>query len=109
MTLLPLIIVNPASAGNSTRNSWPAMASDLAAHFGAFNCAFTEKPGDGRTLAARGACEGRRLIIACGGDGTINEVANGIIESGCDAVKLGILPSGTGGDFRRTLNIPTRT
>jgi YegS/Rv2252/BmrU family lipid kinase len=107
MTLLPLVIVNPASAGNSTLGSWPAMASDLATHFGAFNCAFTERPGDGRRLAEQGAKEGRHLIIACGGDGTISEVANGILESGSD-VELGILPSGTGGDFRRTLNIPTR-
>ncbi len=51
---------------------------------------------------------GQRLIIACGGDGTISEVANGILESGEDA-ELGILPSGTGGDFRRTLGIPTRS
>ncbi|HUQ34361.1 MAG TPA: diacylglycerol kinase family protein [Pyrinomonadaceae bacterium] len=108
MSLLPLVIVNPASAGNSTRGAWPAMASDLARHFGAFNCAFTAKAGDGRRLAARGAKEGRGLIIACGGDGTISEVANGILESGCDA-QLGILPSGTGGDFRRSLGIPTRT
>jgi diacylglycerol kinase (ATP) len=106
--MLPLIIVNPASAGNSTRASWPRMASDLATHFGAFNCAFTKKAGDGRTLAERGAKEGRRLIVACGGDGTISEVANGILSSGVD-IELGILPSGTGGDFRRTLNIPTRT
>jgi len=83
------------------------MASELATHFGAFNCAFTERPGDGRLLAMRGAKEGRGLIIACGGDGTISEVANGILESGCDA-ELGILPSGTGGDFRRTLKIPAR-
>jgi diacylglycerol kinase (ATP) len=107
MTSLPLIIVNPASAGSSTHSSWPAMASDLATHFGAFNCVFTERPGDGRRLAELGAKEGRHLIIACGGDGTISEVANGILESGCD-VELGILPSGTGGDFRRTLNIPAR-
>ncbi|PYS45809.1 MAG: hypothetical protein DMF68_21095 [Acidobacteria bacterium] len=106
MSLPPLIIVNPASAGNSTRAAWPAMASDLAAHFGAFNCAFTKAAGDARALAAKGAREGRRLIVACGGDGTINEVANGILESGCHDVELGILPSGTGGDFRRTLRIP---
>lgn len=106
--MLPLVIINPASAGSRTQNLWPAMASDLATHFGAFNCAFTEKPGDGRVLALRGAKEGRELIIACGGDGTISEVANGILESGCDA-ELGILPSGTGGDFRRTLSIPKRT
>ena len=47
-------------------------------------------------------------IIACGGDGTISEVANGILESGADA-ELGLLPSGTGGDFRRTLRMPART
>jgi diacylglycerol kinase (ATP) len=108
MPLLPLVIVNPASAGSSTRGAWPAMASDLARHFGAFNCAFTAKAGDGRGLAASAAAEGRRLIIACGGDGTISEVADGILESGLD-VELGILPSGTGGDFRRSLRIPART
>ncbi|HWT00335.1 MAG TPA: diacylglycerol kinase family protein [Pyrinomonadaceae bacterium] len=104
---LPLVIVNPASAGNSTRGSWPAIAADLATHFGPFNCAFTEGPGGGRVLAARAALEGRKFVIACGGDGTISEVANGILESGRD-VELGILPSGTGGDFRRTLDIPAR-
>lgn len=107
--MLPLIIINPASAGNSTRAAWPAMASDLAAHLGAFNCVFTKRADDARALAKEGAREGRRLIVACGGDGTINEVANGILESGCVDVELGILPSGTGGDFRRTLRIPTRT
>jgi YegS/Rv2252/BmrU family lipid kinase len=107
MSLLPLVIINPASGGHATRGAWPAMASDLATHFGAFNCAFTENPGEGRALAARGAEEGRPLIIACGGDGTISEVANGILESGRDA-ELGILPSGTGGDFRRSLNISAR-
>jgi YegS/Rv2252/BmrU family lipid kinase len=108
MSQLPLVIVNPASARGATRGFWPAMASDLRTHFGPFNCLFTERAGDGRELAARGAAEGRRLIIACGGDGTISEVANGILSSGAD-VELGILPSGTGGDFRRTLRIPAST
>jgi YegS/Rv2252/BmrU family lipid kinase len=48
------------------------------------------------------------LIIACGGDGTISEVANGILASGKDA-ELGILPSGTGGDFRRSVEISSNT
>jgi diacylglycerol kinase (ATP) len=108
MSHLPLVIVNPASAGGATYESWPGAASDLRTHFGPFNCAFTEQPGDGRRLAADEARKGRRLIIACGGDGTVNEVANGILESGCD-VELGLLPSGTGGDFRRTLGISTHT
>jgi YegS/Rv2252/BmrU family lipid kinase len=104
---LPLIIVNPASAGGATGEGWARAASDVRAHFGAFSCAFTEKAGDGRVIAEREARAGRRFIVACGGDGTISEVADGIIESGADA-ELGILPSGTGGDFRRTLKIPLR-
>ena len=105
--MLPLIIVNPTSAGGATGDAWPGMASELATHFGPFTCAFTGASGDAVKLAARGALEGRRLIIACGGDGTISEVANGILEAGMDA-SLGILPSGTGGDFQRTLKIPAR-
>lgn len=105
---LPLIIVNPKSAGGSTKDSWASKASDLRAHFGAFQVAFTKKAGDGIELAKRHSENGRKFIIACGGDGTINEVANGILQSGKD-VELGILPSGTGGDFRKTLNIPQET
>jgi diacylglycerol kinase (ATP) len=105
MSYLPLVIVNPASASGGTGSAWVGLASDLRNHFGAFNCAFTKGTGDGRLLALAAAQEGRRLIIACGGDGTISEVANGILESGTDA-ELGVLPSGTGGDFRRTLGIP---
>jgi YegS/Rv2252/BmrU family lipid kinase len=101
---LPLVIVNPVSAGGATRDVWPGVASDLRTHFGPFSCAFTEKPGDGQRLAATEAEKGRPLIIACGGDGTASEVANGILESGRD-VELGLLPSGTGGDFRRTLGL----
>ncbi len=105
--MLPLIIVNPTSAGGATGDAWPGMASEIATHFGPFNCAFTSASGDAVKLAAQGALEGRGLIVACGGDGTILEVANGILESGTDAT-LGILPSGTGGDFQKTLKIPAR-
>lgn len=102
---LPLIIVNPKSASGSTREKWSLTASELRAHFGPFSVAFTKSQGDGATIAERAAKDGRKFIIACGGDGTINEVANGIIRSGKD-VELGVLPSGTGGDFRRTLGLP---
>lgn len=80
-------------------------ASELRAHFGPYTVSFTRAPGHAVELAERAATSGRSLIIACGGDGTINEVANGILNSGVDT-ELGILPSGTGGDFRRTLGIP---
>lgn len=104
--MLPLVIVNPKSASGATRDNWSAIASDLRTHFGPFQVAFTKGPSDGIELAKRSAQEGRELIIACGGDGTINEIANGILLSETDC-ELGIFPSGTGGDFRRTLGIPS--
>jgi diacylglycerol kinase (ATP) len=105
---LPVVIVNPASASGATKKVWPQIASDLRSYFGSYQTEFTSRSGDAVTLAASAARKGVKLIIACGGDGTISEVANGILESGKDA-ELGILPSGTGGDFRRTLEIPTNT
>jgi len=103
--MLPLIIANPKSAAGSTRDKWSAIASDLRTHFGPFNVAFTKGPGDGIEIARTAAENGRTFIIACGGDGTVNEIANGILQSGKDA-ELGIFPSGTGGDFRRTIGMP---
>lgn len=108
MQPLPLVIVNPASAQGATARRWPSLAHTLATHFGPFNLASTSRAGEGRLIAEREAASGRKLIIACGGDGTISEVANGILESGASDAELGILPSGTGGDFRRTLQIPSR-
>src|SRR5688500_65889 len=105
---LPVIIVNPQSARGATREAWPKIASDLNQHFGAFRPEFTNSPGEASQLAAEAARKGTKLIIACGGDGTISEVANGILASGKD-VELGILPSGTGGDFRKTIKIPARS
>src|SRR5687767_6393319 len=106
--MLPLIIANPKSAAGSTRERWSALASDLRTHFGPFSVAFTKGPGDAIEIAKRASENGRNFIIACGGDGTVNEVANGILRSGKD-VELGVFPSGTGGDFRRTLGMPTET
>lgn len=105
---LPLVIVNPASADGATREVWPKFASDLRTHFGPFTVVFTEAVGHGRQLANEAAKAGTKMIIACGGDGTISEVANGILESNQET-ELGILPGGTGSDFRRSLRMPANT
>lgn len=105
---MSVVIVNPSSAGGSTGEEWPQIASDLRSQFGAFRPLFTKKRGDAAALASEAARKGAKFIIACGGDGTVSEVANGILSSGKD-VELGILPSGTGGDFRRTLEIPSQS
>src|SRR5215204_5263344 len=104
---LPIVIVNPESAGGATRDAWPRIASELATHFGPFTPKFTKRAGEGTEIAANAARKGTKLIVACGGDGTIAEVANGILSAGSDA-ELGIVPSGTGGDFRKTIEIPAR-
>ncbi|HET6854155.1 MAG TPA: diacylglycerol kinase family protein [Pyrinomonadaceae bacterium] len=105
---MSVVIVNPSSAGGSTGEAWPQIASDLRSQFGAFKAVFTKKRGDAAALAGEAARKGAKFIIACGGDGTVSEVANGILSAGKD-VELGILPSGTGGDFRRTLEIPSQS
>jgi YegS/Rv2252/BmrU family lipid kinase len=68
----------------------------------------THAPGDATGLAARAIREGAGTVVAVGGDGTVNEVCNGFFVDGVDPSKaaLGVLPMGTGGDFRRTVGIP---
>ena len=51
------------------------------------------------TLAETAANNGYTHIIACGGDGTVNEALNGIIRSGKPNIQLGLLPQGSGNDF----------
>jgi YegS/Rv2252/BmrU family lipid kinase len=103
----PLVIVNPAARGGDGARDWPAAASALRTHYGAFACRYTEGPGDAVRIAREEATLGRRLLLTFGGDGTISETARGILESGSGA-ELGILPHGTGGDLARSLGIPAR-
>jgi diacylglycerol kinase (ATP) len=107
MSKLPLVIVNPSSAAGATNRAWPGIAHTLATHFGPFEVQFTEYAGHAIEIAREQAASGRSFIIACGGDGTASEVANGILLSGADC-ELGLFPSGTGGDFRRSLRVPAR-
>jgi diacylglycerol kinase (ATP) len=66
----------------------------------------TQQPGDARRLAAEAVRNGCDLVVAAGGDGTINEVLNGLAEDFSRAA-FGILPLGTANDFARTINVPT--
>jgi diacylglycerol kinase (ATP) len=59
------------------------------------------------TELARGAAEaGAKVLVVVGGDGSVHEVVNGIVASGCADVELAVLPRGTGKDFVRSLRIP---
>src|SRR5688500_3728896 len=61
---LPLVIVNPTSAGGGTAEAWSQIASDLRSQFGSFQNVFTESPGHAVTLASEAARKGVKLIIA---------------------------------------------
>ena len=104
-----LIVVNPASAGGRTGRQWPAIAEQLRKAGLDFQVALTSGPGDAVELTRKAVLESVPTVVAAGGDGTIHEVANGFFESGLaipTSTRLGILPVGTGGDFRRTFGIP---
>ena len=88
-----------------TERRWASHAAAIREHFGSFECEFTKQPGHAVELAYEQATLGRELIVAVGGDGTVSEVANGILNAKSSA-SLGLLPGGSGGDFRRTLKIP---
>lgn len=98
------MIVNPRSGGGISEKRWAAVVGPIGDGLGAFDTRFTERPGHARTLAYEEAMAGRKLVVAVGGDGTISEVADGLVAAGGHA-ELGIIPRGTGGDFRRSLGI----
>lgn len=107
----PLLIVNPRSGGGRTGKIFDAMRAPLERALGRFDAAFTERGRHAIELARDAALAGRELVIAVGGDGTIHEVVNGLMEArekGSKVPRLGVIGQGTGGDFRRTLAIEHR-
>lgn len=94
-----LIILNPAARGDRAKSLVDAIqALSIRAVV-----RLTKAPGDAEAMAERGVQQGYRTIVAAGGDGTINEVVNGI--AGSDVV-FGILPVGTMNVFALELGIP---
>lgn len=101
-------VVNPHSGGGKTARRWPAIARALEQRLGPINVRFTESNGDATKLSRALLREGNDLIVAAGGDGTVNEVANGFLENDAPIrleACLGVLSLGTGGDFQRSLGI----
>jgi YegS/Rv2252/BmrU family lipid kinase len=103
----PVVIVNPRSGGGLSEKGWAGLVGPLGEGLGAFDARFTERPGHARTIAHEEATNGRKLVIAFGGDGTISEVADGLVAAG-GKTEFGVIPRGTGGDFRRSLGIENR-
>jgi len=98
-------LVNPASGNGSTGKRWPELARRASALGLEGETFFSERPGHLIELARDAVAGGATLVIAVGGDGTLNEVVNGV--AGRD-VDLATIPLGTGMDFGRTYEIPTK-
>lgn len=102
-----MFIVNPAAGAGRTARRWPEIQSGLRDAGLKFDCALTSAPGHATSLAREALLKGYELIVAVGGDGTVNEVVNGICgDEGEKNVTLGIISTGTGSDLIRTLGIP---
>ena len=121
------VIANPESGAGTVRRDWGRVERLLRARISEIEVAFTEGPGHASLLAREALKAGWEMVVAVGGDGTINEVVNGFFEKpdyrsefelddgwirrrddtkpkliNPDAV-FGFIPLGTGGDFRRTV------
>src|ERR1044071_4957836 len=97
------VIFNPAARGDKARNL-RAHLSDVAKDAALKP---TQCPGDARRLGAEAGREGFEPIVAAGGDGTLNEVLNGIADAdGFKHARLGLLPLGTVNVFAKELKLP---
>ena len=105
-----LVIVNPQSGHGTTARRWRKLEGKVRAALGDVDIAHTTGPRDAERLAREAVRAGVERLVVAGGDGTVAEVATGLLraELGGYAV-IGILPMGTGCDFVRTLGIPEDT
>ena len=107
--LKPQIIINPESDKGRTGRRWKLIKEALGSFFKEYRCEFTEKPYHATEISRAAIKDGTELIVGIGGDGTMNEIANGFFDSDCilnPETSLGVIPAGTGSDFSRSLNIP---
>ncbi len=105
-----VVVVNPKSQNGTLGRRWPDLARVLHREMGGFEAVMTQSPGDATRLARSALAGGADMVVAVGGDGTIHEVVNGFFDAHQRPVRpgaaLGLLPFGTGGDFRKTVKVP---
>lgn len=100
------VIVNPVAGARSTRRKWPLISRLLERVGLSFDFDYTEGVGHAMELARIAASDGYRYLVAVGGDGTVNEVANGILHStNASTTALGVVSTGTGSDFARSAGL----
>jgi diacylglycerol kinase (ATP) len=105
------LIVNPAAGGGRARSAVPAIERMLTAHGLSFDTKHTERPWHAADLARQAAGDGIDVVVAVGGDGTTNEVLNGLMQAKLaeeGSAALGVLCVGRGNDFAFSVGIPQR-
>lgn len=103
------VIVNPAAGAGRTARLWPQIMALFRGHGLRFEHELTEAPGHAIELARAAARNGYDMVVSVGGDGTINEIVNGLYASGTmQDARLGIVSTGTGSDYIRTIGLPRR-
>lgn len=100
------LIVNPKSGPWDAQRELPAILSHLEKNNWRTSLHMTERPGEATELARQARDEGLDAVFVVGGDGTVNEVVNGLARG---PVALGVLPGGTGNVWARELGLPTRS
>jgi len=99
-------IVNPNSRCGRGQNTWNKLEQTIKESGVEYEVYFTEKPGDARIYAGKltNGCKESNVIVAVGGDGTVNEILDGLCF--CGSITLGYIPAGSGNDLARSLKLP---
>jgi YegS/Rv2252/BmrU family lipid kinase len=103
-----LVIVNPNAGNGKGKKDWHKISSLLKKHGLEFTAVFTEKKNQAIEISASEIENGFRKIISVGGDGTLNEIVNGIFkQTTCPTsdITLALIPVGTGNDWGRMFHI----
>ena len=105
MTVRTLFILNPASRRGSDR--FGRLAASLREALGEMEVVRTRAPLDAVRLAREASRSGFERLLVGGGDGTLSEVATGVLEAGLGGeVEIGLIPLGSGCDFARSVGVP---
>lgn len=106
-----LVIINPNAGYRAGEKDWPTIEALLLSHQFDFEAVFTERPFQAIEITRKAVESGFRKIIAVGGDGTLNEVVNGIFQQTtvpATDVTLGMITVGTGNDWGRMYGFPKK-
>ena len=102
------LIVNPVSGSDAAPDYLQTINERLREAIGEMDITMTVAAGDARRLAEAAAQDGYEQLFVAGGDGTLNEVLNGVagVEGALERITFGLIPLGTGNDFADALGLP---